>query len=169
MQQGVQPLYRLLQVVFVARTRPCRSDKGYDFKVTSPEGKLVIVDVKLYRTRVISRELVIRAAMALENQRQAVNAYEAVLVIGSSLTIPIVSTGDTSVVDMTKLREMAAKHPMLAGHLDSIARQISPMPVGNDADIMAARIFGDAYATSAEPEPPPEPAKGKELATASAG
>jgi hypothetical protein len=34
-----------------------KSDEGYDFKATSPDAKLVIVDVKLYRTRIISREL----------------------------------------------------------------------------------------------------------------
>ncbi|TYL84528.1 restriction endonuclease [Bradyrhizobium rifense] len=136
-------VYQIYQALGYKRIAPLgRSDRGYDFKVTSPEGKLVIVDVKLYRTRVISRELVVRAAMALENQRLAVAASEAVLVIGSTLNIPIVNTGRTIVIDMTKLREMAAKFPMLATHLDSIARQISPMPVGNDTDILAARICG---------------------------
>jgi hypothetical protein len=162
-------IYQIYQSLGFKRIAPLgRSDKGYDFKLTSSEGNLVIIEVKLYRTRVISRDLVIRAAMALEAQRQFTKAKQAVLVIGSALNIPIVNTGDTIVVDMTKLREMVAKFPMLATRLDSIARQISPMPVNNDADIMAARILGDAYTTApgADIEPPPEPAKGKSLADA---
>jgi hypothetical protein len=167
-------VYLIYQKLGYKRVAPLgKSDKEYDFKVTSPDGKLVIVDVKLYHTRIISRELVIRAAMALEAKRQALDAYQAVLVLGSTLNIPVVNMGDTIVVDMTKLREMVAKHPMLAGRLASIARQIYPMPVGNDADILAARILGDAYAPAADLEPPlatleprPEPARGKELAAA---
>ncbi|MDA9523879.1 hypothetical protein XI06_27275 [Bradyrhizobium sp. CCBAU 11434] len=157
-------VYEIYQALDYKRVAPLRgADKGYDFRVTSPEGNVVIIEVKLYRTRVISRTLVIRAAMALENQRQAANAHEAVLVLGSTLNIPIVNLGATIVVDMTKLREMVAKYPTFAARLDSIARQISPMPAGYDADIVAARILGDAYAAPAGVETPPPP-KGEELA-----
>jgi hypothetical protein len=92
-------------------------------------------------------------------------ADEAVLVIGSRLNIPIVNVGNTTVVDITRLLEMVAKYPMLATHLDSIVRQSSPMPVNNDADILAARIFGDAYIPAPQVETEAtEPPKGKALA-----
>jgi Restriction endonuclease len=140
-------------------------DKGYDFTFTTPDGKSGIIEVKLYRTRVISRQLVVRAAELVEAIRILAKKDQAVLVLGSRLNIPIVNVGNTIVVDMTKLMEMVAKYPTLATHLDSIARQISPMPVNNDADILAARIFGDAYNALPEPESP-EPPKGKALADA---
>jgi len=161
-------VYQIYQTLGYKRIAPlARSDRGYDFKQNSPEGKFVIFEVKLYRTRIISRQLVVRAAQTLEGHRLMAKADEAVLVIGSRLNIPIVNVGNTTVVDMTQLLEMVAKYPMLATHLDSIARQSSPMPVNNDADILAARIFGDAYTSAPQDETEaPEPPKGKALADA---
>jgi hypothetical protein len=140
-------------------------DKGYDFTFTDPDGRSGIIGVKLYRTRIIQRQLVVRAAEVVEAIRILAKKDQAILVLGSRLNIPIVNVGSTAVVDIAKLMEMAAKSPTLATQLDSIARRISPMPVSNDADILAARILGDAYNAPSEPELP-EPPKGEALAAA---
>jgi hypothetical protein len=129
-----------------------RSDKGYDFKLKSPEDKIVIFEVKLYRTRVIARDLVVRAATALETQRKLTGADRAILVIGSNLNIPIKEIGETEVVDMAQIRGLVAKHPMLTARFEALSRQISPMPVASDAEILSARILGDAYIGAKQPE-----------------
>jgi Restriction endonuclease len=125
-------------------------DKGYDFTFTDPDGKLGIIEVKLYRTRIIQRQLVVRAAEVVEAIRILAKKDQGILVLGSRLNLPIVNVGSTAVVDMAKLMEMAAKSPALATQLESIARRISPMPVSYDADILAARTLGDAYNAPSE-------------------
>jgi hypothetical protein len=164
-EELVLRIYEMLGYKRIAQPR--RSNKGYDFKLTSADGKSLVIEVKLYRTRVISRQLVVRAAEYIEAIRILAKVDQAVLVIGSRLNVPIVNVGNTTVVDMTKLLEMVVKHPTLASHLDSISRRISPMPVNNDADILAARIFGDTYTAAPQVETEPaEPPKGKALADA---
>jgi hypothetical protein len=118
---------------------------GYDFSVRSPGKETVVVEVKVFRTRVVQRSDIIQAVMNLEAARSQVGANKGILFISSAIAIPVTGTGLTELVDVNGLAKMVLSYPELALDLDKLMRELAPLP-SNDFDIdLKAYVFGDAH------------------------
>lgn len=127
--------------------------KAYDFAVLSPSKEKILIEAKVFRTRVVQRAAIVRAVANLEAIRQKSEADRAVFFMSSAIAIPVTDTGTTEVVDVTKLSNMVSNYPDLVAELGDIVRILAPMPA-NDFDIHAYITFGDAYLAMREgPQP----------------
>lgn len=124
--------------------------RGYDFMVQSPEGERIVVEVKVYRTRVIQRADIIRAVGGLEAARQQAEAHRAILYISSAIAIPVRDTEATRLIDINELAALLRKYPRLLTSLQLLAQQLAPMPITLE-EKLSYPIFGDAYLPMSEP------------------
>ena len=125
-------------------------NEPYDFVVRSPEGSLVAVEAKVFRTRLVGRGDVIRAINALERARESIGANEALFFVSSLIAIPIVETGKTQVVDLNGFEKLLADNPQLHSELKALVRELAPAPVSPE-DMLAYAIFGDAFSPAQDP------------------
>lgn len=119
-------------------------DQGFDLIVTNPEGQKVVVEIKLFRTRIVSRGNLINAIAQLDRAREQMGVEKGILIISSSLAIPIVDTGNTEIWDMKKLGERVSRHPGLIPLFESLSRELSSSLPKSDMDVHSYSIFGDA-------------------------
>lgn len=138
-------------------------DGRFDLLLRSPAGQTVVVETKVSRSRIVPRADIVKMLDQVASAREWIKADRALLVIAGSVGIPFRDTGETEIVDLKELGELAAQHPRLAAELDSLVRELAPMPVG-DFDVYTYRFFGDAYMGKLPTEP--TPSKGKQLEAA---
>ncbi len=142
-EELVQKIYEANGYSTIERTGSAR-DRGYDLLLKSPAGEMVVVEIKVTRSRVIPRGEVVRMLDQLDRAVVLVRADHALLVIAGSIGIPMSQVGKAEIIDLQKLAELAAAHPRLASDLSSIARELAPTPIG-DFDVPAYLVFGDAH------------------------
>ncbi len=62
--------------------------KGYDFMVEHPSGQKMVIEAKVYRTKIVQRADIVRAVMAVEEARRLAGAEHCRLFISSVIAIP---------------------------------------------------------------------------------
>jgi hypothetical protein len=134
------------------------SDQRVDLMVSTPEGQNAVVEIKLFRTRIVSRANIINAVAQLDKAREVTGTDRGILIISSSLAIPVTDIGNNEIWDMKKLGEKAARHPSLVPLFESLSRELSSSLPISDFDIHSYMVFGDAI--TGEPHAPvTEPAQ----------
>ena len=143
--------------------------KGYDFMVEHPSGQKMVIEAKVYRTKIVQRADIVRAVMAVEEARRLAGAEHGRLFISSVIAIPVRDTGKTELIDVRELYKSLRAHPALIGELEALVDKLAPMPWTPEEKISWA-IFGDGYTPAPEPEeakpvaePEPLPLAGKSL------
>jgi Restriction endonuclease len=133
-------------------------DRRIDLMVSTPEGQKAVVEIKLFRTRIVSRANIINAVAQVDMARRVTGADRGILIISSSLAIPIIDIGDNEIWDMKRLGEKVARHSVLVPLFESLLRELSSSLPISDLDIYAYTVFGDAI--TGEPQAPiTEPAQ----------
>jgi hypothetical protein len=164
-EELVRHIYQANGFAIIEQARAGK-DRGFDFLMKSQVGETIAVEVKVSRSSVIPRGEIVRMLDQLNRAMESSKADRGLLVIGGSIAIPLHDTGKAEVVDLQKLAELTAAHPRLSSELDSILRELTPMPVG-DFERHRYAIFGDAH-IGFRPEYLTEPqlSKGQQLAAA---
>jgi Restriction endonuclease len=148
---------------FKVERTPRSRDTGVDFVMKSPNGDTIVVECKVSRSSIIPRGDILRMIAQVTRAGESHKASRSILVVAGSLGIPVTDIGTADVIDLKKLREMAAVNPRLVSELESLMRELAPLPT-NDFDAHSYLIFGDAYVASDAPPPPPPLPQGEELA-----
>lgn len=163
-----QAFEELVERIFEANSykiekTPRSRDTGVDFVMKSPGGDTVVVECKVSRSSIIPRGDILRTIAQVTRAGEAQKASKAILVVAGSIGIPVIDIGTAEVVDLKKLREMAAIHPRLLSELDSLMRELAPLPT-SDFDVHSYLLFGDARVGSEASVSPALLPRGAELA-----
>jgi hypothetical protein len=112
--------------------------------VRTPSGQRAVVEIKLFRTRIVPRSSVINAIAQLEAMKRLVVADSGLLIISSFLAIPISELGKNEIWDMKKLGERVARYPEMVAQFEELSRELSsPLPP-SDFDLSAYVTLGEA-------------------------
>jgi hypothetical protein len=116
---------------FHVQPNPYGDESSPDLLVTSASGQVSIVEVKLFRSRAIPSDLVLRIANQAEMYRRRFEAGRAVLITLAQVPVTQVrmlirENPRLVILDLNSLRSAASRDLKLAEELESIARDALP-------------------------------------------
>lgn len=146
-----------------------------DMIATGSGGRVLVVEIKAYRSRTPRLEDIDRAALVAANAREKLGASDAMLVLNlrrDALPDPEMTPADVSILCLDDLLAAAVPYPIILNRLGAVIRELnSGLPDRGEAiDIGAARIaarlqtFLQGKATGSRLPPSPPENKGHELA-----
>ncbi len=130
-----------------------RLDVGYDFEINAEGHITAVVEIKLYRTILVSNSVLLKTVAALDFARRSANAEYCILVLGNKTNLSArdaIKTGFPNVVlyDVDTVAFLATQYINLMEELDSILQdtfvlsslpKLTPEEVDIQKDISTAR------------------------------